>query len=233
MNLASFINGPVKQTPLSLTVDLEYASEPGKHSHINLGYVTYRGNLNESYLGISYAEPPLGNLHFRATVPLHTKRVAKDATGQPVNATHYPDFCVQGSLLHDDAGGAGSEDCLKVNVHTPRSVKPGDKLPVLVYIHGGDNVIGSTDNWPFEHWIDQRPLTASLQILRISRRARNGFFGTANEMPPWCKHQCACRGAGYRSQCRNVSSVHSKRRISAADVVASHTIYFSLSWTAC
>ena len=30
-----------------------------------------------------------------------------------------------------------SEDCLFLNVFTPAAAKPGDKLPVLIYIHGG------------------------------------------------------------------------------------------------
>ncbi len=30
-----------------------------------------------------------------------------------------------------------SEDCLFLNIFTPENVKPGDKLPVLFYIHGG------------------------------------------------------------------------------------------------
>ena len=48
-----------------------------------------------------------------------------------------------------------SEDCLFLNVFTPEDVKPGDNLPVLVYIHGGGFTGGcghekhfDGPNWP-------------------------------------------------------------------------------------
>lgn len=77
---------------------------------------------------------------------------------QPAVRVHVSDFTNQLNEpfnLDGDAGGAGSEDCLKVNVYAPAGAKPGDKrtlfgqtsttytlimartVPVLVYIHGG------------------------------------------------------------------------------------------------
>ena len=68
---------------------------------VDLGYAKYRGNVSFSdtvaYLGLPYAEPPLADLRWRAPLPLDTKRVAAEAHGRVVDATEYPDFCVQGT----------------------------------------------------------------------------------------------------------------------------------------
>lgn len=68
---------------------------------VDLGYAKYRGNLTFSdtvaFLGLPYAEPPLADLRWRAPLPLDTKRVASEAHGRVIDATEYPDFCVQGT----------------------------------------------------------------------------------------------------------------------------------------
>ena len=68
---------------------------------VDLGYAKYQGNRTFSntvaYLGIPYAEPPLVNQRFRAPLVLNTTRVAEATQGKTVDATNYPDFCVQGS----------------------------------------------------------------------------------------------------------------------------------------
>lgn len=74
-----------------------------KREVVETGYVDYRGVETygdvTSYLGIPYAEPPLGNLRFRAPEPLDTARVLKETGGNVVDAPQYPDFCVHGPLF--------------------------------------------------------------------------------------------------------------------------------------
>ena len=68
---------------------------------IDTGYAKYQGNRTfpntVAYLGIPYAEPPLGDRRFRAPVPLDTARIARSSKSTVVDATKYPDFCIQGN----------------------------------------------------------------------------------------------------------------------------------------
>ena len=68
---------------------------------VDVGYARYRGNLTlphaVAYLGIPYAEPPLGDGRWRAPSPLNTTRVQQEAAGKIVDATQYADFCIQGT----------------------------------------------------------------------------------------------------------------------------------------
>lgn len=136
--ILALFNGMLAQSSIRPTVDV--------------GYVTYLGNQTYpntvAYLGIPYAEPPVGDLRFRATVPLNTTRVSEEANlnGEAVvNATYYPDFCIQGTTGAGDAGGAGSEDCLNVNIYTPYGAHEGDnrtfyyrrailRVPIPIYL---------------------------------------------------------------------------------------------------
>ncbi|KAG7444765.1 alpha/beta-hydrolase [Guyanagaster necrorhizus] len=141
------------------------AATGGDRLVVDTGYAKYLGNLSYpdtvAHLGIPYAEPPLGDRRFRAPVPLDTGRIMTEARGQVINATFYPEFCIQGTTGLGDAGGAGSEDCLKVNIYSPTS---GSNLPVLVYIHGGGYIYGNPANWPFDHWVHQSPNVVIVSI---------------------------------------------------------------------
>ncbi|KAF8193430.1 alpha/beta-hydrolase [Pholiota molesta] len=143
---------------------------------VDTGYAKYLGNRSYpntvAYLGIPYAEPPVGDRRFRAPLPLNTARVASESKGAVIDATQYPDFCVQGTTGSGDAGGAGSEDCLKVNIYAPVNATKHSNLPVLVYIHGGGYVYGNPANWPFDHWINQSP-----NIIAVSVYYRLSSFG--------------------------------------------------------
>ncbi|KAI0826129.1 alpha/beta-hydrolase [Irpex lacteus] len=146
---------------LLLTGILSFSSETIAGNVVDLGYAKYRGNVSlpnaVAFLGLPFAEPPVGERRWRAPLPLDTARITRQSRGAVVDATSYPDFCVQGTTGSGDAGGAGSEDCLKLNIYAPLTAKRGDKLPVLFYIHGGGYVYGNPANWPFYHWINQVP----------------------------------------------------------------------------
>ncbi|TCD71951.1 hypothetical protein EIP91_000083 [Steccherinum ochraceum] len=143
---------------------------------VDLGYAQYKGNLTfpnaVAYLGIPYAEPPVDDRRWRTPLSLNAARVHAEAGGKIVDASEYPECCVQGTTGSGDAGGAGSEDCLKVNVYAPAGAKPSDKLPVLVYIHGGGYVYGNPRNWPFDHWVHQSP-----NVVIVSVYYRLDSFG--------------------------------------------------------
>ncbi|KAI0767254.1 alpha/beta-hydrolase [Fomes fomentarius] len=165
---------------------------------VDLGYVKYRGNLSYpdsvAYLGVPYAEPPLGERRWRKPLALNTGRVARESRGKVVDLTEYPDFCIQGSIGNGDAGGAGSEDCLKLNIYAPAGAKKGDKLPVLVYIHGGGYVYGNPRNWPFDHWIHQSP---NVVIASVYYRLNSiGFLST----PELANHGLGDLNAGFYDQ---------------------------------
>jgi len=89
------------------------------------------------FLGIPFAQAPVGELRWHEPLP------AKDWSGVR-DATAYSVPCVQpdlGEWNRNDAKN-GQEDCLYLNVITPAWPKKG-LLPVMFWIHGGANEGGS------------------------------------------------------------------------------------------
>jgi len=98
--------------------------------------VAWHGN-GAQFLGIPYAEPPVGPLRWRAPVP-------KRPWAGVYDTASFGTSCAQPDLggwnSHD--AKTGQEDCLYLNVITP--VWPAGKLlPVMFWIHGGANEGGS------------------------------------------------------------------------------------------
>ncbi|PPQ63222.1 hypothetical protein CVT24_005682 [Panaeolus cyanescens] len=162
-----------------LVLSESLASSSSQHV-IDAGYAKYLGNQTRpntvAYLGVPYAEPPVGNLRFRAPLPLNKRRITAEAKGQVIDARNYAPFCIQGTTGSGDAGGAGSEDCLKVDIYTPLGAKQGSNFPVLVYIHGGGYIYGNPANWPFDHWVDQSPNVVVVSVYY--RLSSFGFLAT-------------------------------------------------------
>jgi para-nitrobenzyl esterase len=83
-----------------------------------------------AFRGIPYAAPPVGALRFVPPRPVA-------AWSSPRDATVWGACCPQ----LDGGKAVGDEDCLTLNVWTPKSGTVAPR-PVLVFIHGGGNIQG-------------------------------------------------------------------------------------------
>jgi para-nitrobenzyl esterase len=89
------------------------------------------GEEVRTYRGIPYAAPPIGDLRWKPPQPV-------EPWSGVLECTEWADRAPQ------DADGLGgmSEDCLHLNVMTP-ATETTDRLPVLVFFHGGGLTIMS------------------------------------------------------------------------------------------
>ncbi|XP_060877024.1 esterase FE4-like isoform X2 [Metopolophium dirhodum] len=98
------------------------------------------GREFKAFQGIPYAKSPTGDLRFKDPVPA-------DPWIGILNATTEPQVCIQKNLFYYQQADilVGAEDCLYLNVYTPRIPKKGDRelLPVMFWIAGGGFFAGS------------------------------------------------------------------------------------------
>jgi para-nitrobenzyl esterase len=132
-----------------------------------------------AFLGVPFAEPPIGELRWRAPQPYLARY-------QPRDATAFAPACMQTMRILDwyrylaeTFGGSRdyypdleiSEDCLYLNVWTP-ALDVQAALPVMVWLHGGSNISG----WSYERNYHGNML-ADEGVVVVSVAYRVGLFG--------------------------------------------------------
>jgi len=147
------------------------------------GFTTERGA--HAWRGIPFAKPPVGPLRWRAPQP-------PADWSDPREAVSYGASCVQFAGLGGAAGEegevVGSEDCLYLNVYAPPfapdAVPQGaERLPVMVWIHGGGNSIGDATLYDASYLAKFGP------IIGVTIHYRLGVFG-------WLGHPALREGVG-------------------------------------
>ena len=115
-----------------------------------------------AFLGVPYAAPPVGDLRWRPPEPVKPW----DGTRK---ATRFGAACPQleaGWLPYV----GWNEDCLYLNVWTPH-LSATQKLPVIVFFHGGSNISGYSQLSPLG------PVFSRLGVVVVSANYRLGALG--------------------------------------------------------
>ncbi|KAI0800727.1 alpha/beta-hydrolase [Fomes fomentarius] len=124
----------------------------------------------DRWLGVPFAQPPVGNLRFKAPVPItRASRVVR-------NATNFGNACPQ--VPSSSLGAPISEDCLFLNVFRPSDVSVGEKLPVLVWFYGGAFMNGAASDPMFDPtFLISRSQAIGKPIIFVSVNYRINTFG--------------------------------------------------------
>uniref|UniRef100_A0A3B4FEA0 Carboxylic ester hydrolase n=1 Tax=Pundamilia nyererei TaxID=303518 RepID=A0A3B4FEA0_9CICH len=152
--------------------DLVVSAKNGK---IRGEYVSVKGTERRAkcYLGIPFAQPPVGDRRFSAPRPEEPWEGVRDGTQEPSMCIQDPELVVNVSktMSLEFIPPAISEDCLYLNVYTPAEATKGNKLPVMVWIHGGGLAMGAASQY------DGAPLAVYENIVMVIIQYRLGILG--------------------------------------------------------
>ncbi|KAF8835930.1 alpha/beta-hydrolase [Paxillus ammoniavirescens] len=161
----------------SPTVTLDSATVTGLSS----------GSVNE-FLGIPFAQPPIGQLRFQLpqALPPYNASFSASAYGpaclQRSKEVPTPSDFPAEALDHlarfdsDIISAFASEDCLTLNVITPSDATPNSKLPVVVWIHGGAFEIGAAKGYNGTV-IVEKAVSLGVPAIFVSINYRLNAFG--------------------------------------------------------
>ncbi|KAJ7080081.1 alpha/beta-hydrolase [Mycena crocata] len=138
--------------PHTTKVDTDFSGSPRNVvTSKGVAYTGTRDHLTFRFMGIPYAQPPVGPLRFQYPQPFN---------GTTVDATFFKPVCLQYGFFGSNEFGlmpwGNSEDCLTLHIFTPYipSPKPTKSdpalKPVLLWIHGGGNTQGTGEDATFD-----------------------------------------------------------------------------------
>lgn len=135
----------------------------------------YQSDKFEAFMGIPYAQPPVGDLRLSNPQPVKPWKDVLDASKAKAD-------CIQKNYLMPKPLVSGEEDCLYLNVYRP--IRKNKKLlPVMVYIFGGGFFAGSAS--PLIHGPEYFMDTKEVILVTLAYRlGALGFLSTGDENIP-------------------------------------------------
>ncbi|EJF67176.1 alpha/beta-hydrolase [Dichomitus squalens LYAD-421 SS1] len=166
-NLSAFVSSVLLLLPSSASGRLD-TLDIHTSSGIFRGVATANGT--ERWLGIPFAQPPIGSLRFKAPVPFVNRSTSIQ------DASTFGNACPQ--VPSTSLGAPQSEDCLFLNVFRPSNISTSEKIPVLVWFYGGAFMNGAASNPQFDPtFLIQRSVATSKPIMFVSVNYRVNTFG--------------------------------------------------------
>jgi carboxylesterase type B len=157
------VGGGLSVTPIAAQDCVGTVDAPaGKVCGLAIEAPAKTGRSLYSYSGIPYALPPVADLRWAPPKPYPRWRQLR-------HATSFGAVCPQDGVDND------SEDCLFLNIWAPRAAveRRHQRLPVMVFIHGGYFVFGAGSDPLF----DGSYLAASGNVVVVTLNYRLGSLG--------------------------------------------------------
>ncbi|XP_060067070.1 acetylcholinesterase-like [Ylistrum balloti] len=165
--------GPCRNVLLILAILSVSRGIDVQNMHTKLGDIVgvveqVRNEKVYQFRNIPYAKPPVGSRRF-------TKPELSGPWAGTLNATQFGPSCIQPMLpppynkylpnLNQ------SEDCLILNIYVPRDISPNTRKSVMLWIHGGDYVLGQG------MYYDGSYLALTGDVVVVTINYRLGLFG--------------------------------------------------------
>lgn len=171
-------------TPPAAPIDAEAATRRSLPAGDVIGVTTARGA--HVWRGLPFALPPVGALRWMGPRPAAAWQGLRQALDNGQLCTQ-PASRFTGNHDPRKSGLIGGEDCLYLNVFAPPFApsevpRGGARRPVMVWIHGGGNVIGEGGSY------DGSVLAERYGMLVVTVNYRLGPLG-------WMRHQALRAGA--------------------------------------
>ncbi|EMD37677.1 hypothetical protein CERSUDRAFT_94679 [Gelatoporia subvermispora B] len=144
----------------------------------------------DEFLGVPYAQAPVGNLRFRCPQGIEPYHGTYNSTaygnvcpqdyltvvGSPANVTFLEPFLAAAAKVAQSPNVTQSEDCLNLDVYVPAGAKPGANIPVIVWLPISAFLFGGSSFLDGKK-IVERSLQNHEPVILVSINYRMNAFG--------------------------------------------------------